>query len=101
MIDKNLSMEKSSLTHLMSQKSYKFKKFNDNEEENSIYPHKHCPVCSRMIEPEQQYCSEACEKLTKTKDKRQKKKLYIIILSIVGASVGLVVVMAVLGALGG
>jgi predicted nucleic acid-binding Zn ribbon protein len=82
----------------MSQKSYKFKKYVDNEE-NPIYPHKHCPVCNRMIEPELQYCSEACEKLIKTKDKRQKRKLYIIILSIVGASVGLVLVMTIIGSL--
>ena len=61
----------------MSNKSYKFKKFQESTDETGIIPHKHCPVCSRQIyELEKEYCSEACEQLSKSKEKGQKKKMY-------------------------
>lgn len=44
-----------------------------------IFPHKHCPICTKMIEEDQDFCSPECEAKTKTKDKKQKKQIYIFV----------------------
>jgi len=41
-----------------------------------IFPHKHCPVCDKMMPEKQDYCSEECAKISKKKDKGSKKKIF-------------------------
>ena len=79
-------------------KSYKFRKYQAKTSEgNTVFLHKHCPVCNRMVPPEGEYCSDACKALLENKDKGKKKKLYRNIAFFVIAMVLLVVVMIILG----
>ncbi len=53
----------------MSKPSSKYQQYT----ENYIYPHKHCPVCSKMIGEDETYCSPECEGKTKQKGKKSKR----------------------------
>ena len=37
-----------------------------------IVPHRHCIVCGKAIEPDQQFCSEDCEEVFQKERKRQR-----------------------------
>ena len=64
----------------MSKKSYKFDKLKDSETASTTtYPHKHCPVCNRMVDPAEEYCSEECQDKVKKKDKKGKIRMYVMI----------------------
>jgi len=64
----------------MSKKSYKFEKLKDSESlSTTTYPHKHCPVCNRMVDPGEEYCSEECQGVVKKKDKKGKLRMWIMI----------------------
>ncbi|MBN2154916.1 MAG: DUF2116 family Zn-ribbon domain-containing protein [Candidatus Lokiarchaeota archaeon] len=63
----------------MSKKSYKFDKLKDTETSSTVYPHKHCPVCNRMVDPGEEYCSEECQDVVKKRDKKGKIRTFIMI----------------------
>ncbi len=42
---------------------------------SDIYPHKHCPVCNKLIEEDEDYCSEECSMVSNKKEKGSKKKI--------------------------
>ena len=64
----------------MSKKSYKFEKIKDAETASTTtYPHKHCPVCNRMVDPGEEYCSEECQEIVKKKDRKGKIRMFIMI----------------------
>ncbi|MHA1647369.1 MAG: DUF2116 family Zn-ribbon domain-containing protein [Promethearchaeota archaeon] len=76
----------------MSTRSGKFEKYKKSE----IFPHKHCPVCNKMV-PEEgsefgEYCSEECQASIK-KGKKSKKRQWIIM---IGAYVVVFAVMIVI-----
>ncbi len=72
-------------------KKYKFKK-HQGTTENSIFPHKHCPTCNKMMPPGMEYCSEECENRVTQKKKKDKKKLWKTIGIIVGVIAVIIVV---------
>jgi len=76
----------------MSKKSYKFEKLKDPETSTTTYPHKHCPVCNRMVDPAEQYCSEECQDVVKKRDKKGKIRMFIMI----GVAVAAIVVVLIL-----
>ena len=62
----------------MSKKSYKFDKLKEpGTSSTTVYPHKHCPICNRMVDPGEDYCSEECQEAVKKRDKRSKLRMYI------------------------
>ncbi len=78
----------------MSKKSYKFEKLKDSEyESTTTYPHKHCPVCNRMVDPAEEYCSEECQDIVKKKDKKGKLRMYIMI-GVAVVAMGVVIVLS-------
>ncbi|MHA1727798.1 MAG: DUF2116 family Zn-ribbon domain-containing protein [Promethearchaeota archaeon] len=78
-------------------KGYKFKKYQDGSKQSEIFPHKHCSVCSRMIPPDQEYCSDECRLKTNYKKKTQKKKNYRTFGIIAFVIVAVIIVMVILG----
>ena len=44
-----------------------------------IDEHKHCPVCNRMVDPGEEYCSEECQEIVKKKDRKGKIRMFIMI----------------------
>ena len=44
--------------------------------DEGIFPHKHCPACTKMIPEDEEYCSAECAGHSKTKEKGQKKKIF-------------------------
>jgi predicted nucleic acid-binding Zn ribbon protein len=81
----------------MSKKSYKFEKLKDPDSiSTTTYPHKHCPVCNRMVDPEEEYCSEECQEAVKKKDRKGKIRMYVMIGVAVIAMVAVVVLSLVL-----
>lgn len=69
-------------------KKYKFKNQQETTE-NSIFPHKHCPVCNKIIPPSDEYCSKDCSGLVtqkKQKDKKKQKKtigIFIVVIVVI------------------
>ncbi len=62
----------------MSKKSYKFDKLKESDSTSTtVYPHKHCPICNRMVDPGEDYCSEECQEAVKKRDKKGKLRMYI------------------------
>ena len=59
----------------MSKPSSKYQQYT----ENYIYPHKHCPVCSKMIGEDETYCSPECEGKTKQKGKKSKRQIFMFV----------------------
>ena len=75
----------------MSKKSYKFEKLKDSETASiTVYPHKHCPVCNRMVDPKEEFCSEECQDIVKKRDKKSKLRTFIPI------GIGIVAVIAII-----
>jgi len=52
--------------------SSKYQRYNDEE---YIYPHKHCPVCKKMIDEDQDFCSAECEGTINKKEKKNKRQM--------------------------
>lgn len=62
-------------------------KYHRYKEETYVFPHKHCPVCNKMIDEEEEYCSPECGGYYKKKDKGEKKKIYTFVMIYVVAIV--------------
>lgn len=58
------------------QKYSKYDKYSYNAE---IFPHKHCPVCNKMIPEDEDYCSEECRMIATKEEKGSKKKIIIFV----------------------
>ena len=79
----------------MSQHGKKFQKYKKYKDQD-IYPHKHCPVCKKMV-PEEgsefgEYCSPECAGVPKHKKKKNRKRIIFIIVGYVvmfGVLIGL------------
>ncbi len=58
-------------------KMSKYQKY--QEDENFIFPHKHCPRCNGIMDESKVYCSQECQTAATHKTKRSKKSTYIMI----------------------
>jgi predicted nucleic acid-binding Zn ribbon protein len=65
------------------------------EGDDWVYPHKHCPGCSAMIDEDQEYCGDQCALVEMGKEKKKKKTLYILIGSYAVVIVVFVVILVV------
>lgn len=54
-------------------------KYEQYSRESYVFPHKHCPVCNKMIEETETYCSEECAGSIKQKGKKQKRQIFIVV----------------------
>ena len=59
----------------MAQAHKKYKKY---KIDGVVYPHKHCPVCNKMVQEEGgefgEHCSAECAGFKKSKKKKSRKK---------------------------
>lgn len=78
----------------MSEIKSKYSKYASDAQ---IYPHKHCSVCNKLINIDQNVCSEECGMATKKKDKKSKKRIFSWIFAYVAAIVVLFVVLGNFG----
>ncbi|RLI62858.1 MAG: DUF2116 family Zn-ribbon domain-containing protein [Promethearchaeia archaeon] len=71
----------------------------DKYKNDGIFPHKHCPICFKII-PEEgteygEYCSAECAGVKKT-EKKSKKRRYIIMFASYGIMIVVFVIMMIL-----
>ncbi len=64
------------------------------EDDNYIYPHKHCPRCNAVMGEDKQYCSQEC--LTASTHKSKKSKKNTIIMVVVWSAVILVFILLII-----
>lgn len=78
-------------------KRYKFKKHQEIHYDSDIFPHKHCSVCNKMMDPEHEYCSEKCRNHVESQDKQKKKRKYRTVGIIVIVFVVILVIVLIVG----
>ena len=65
----------------------KLDKYSKYSTKVEIYPHKHCPVCNSLMEPDNRFCSEKCAYSQKKEGRGKKKKIGIFIVIYIAAIV--------------
>jgi predicted nucleic acid-binding Zn ribbon protein len=68
----------------MAEKS-KYDKYTKYSSKVDIYPHKHCPVCNAMMDPDNRFCSEKCAYTQRSEGRGKKKKIGLFIGIYIGA----------------
>ena len=77
-----------------AKKYYKYKKYSYDAE---IFPHKHCPVCNRMMPEDQDYCSEECRLIATKEKKGSKKKIALFVIIYVAVIAAMFIVLFKMG----
>ena len=58
-------------------------KYDQYKSKSTVFPHKHCPKCSKMVPEEEgqfgEYCSAECAGYFKTKKKSKRKRTFLFI----------------------
>ena len=60
---------------MAEKKTTKYDKYTKYSTKVEIDPHRHCPVCKKLMEPENRFCSEQCAYTQRSEGKGKKMKI--------------------------